>query len=100
MTLCYTAFSLPIVVWLMRDFFQALPVEIEEAALVDDVPRLRIFLEIVLPMARPGLIATAMITLGLVWNEFLFAPLLPSSDERRVGKECVRTCRSRGSQIP
>ncbi|WP_395679023.1 carbohydrate ABC transporter permease [Inquilinus sp.] len=76
MTLCYTAFSLPIVVWLMRDFFQALPVEIEEAALVDDVPRFRIFLEIVLPMARPGLIATSMITLSFVWNEFLFSLLL------------------------
>ncbi|MDR6288926.1 multiple sugar transport system permease protein [Inquilinus ginsengisoli] len=76
MVLCYTAFSLPIVVWLMRDFFQALPVEIEEAALVDDVPRIRIFFEIVLPMARPGLIATAMITLSFVWNEFLFSLLL------------------------
>lgn len=80
MTLCYTAFSLPIVIWLMRDFFQALPVEIEEAALVDDVPRMRIFFEIVLPMARPGLIATAMITLGFVWNEFLFALLLTTAD--------------------
>jgi multiple sugar transport system permease protein len=80
MTFCYTAFSLPIVVWLMRDFFQALPVEIEEAALVDDVPRIRIFLEIVVPMARPGIVATAMITLGFVWNEFLFALLLTTSD--------------------
>lgn len=79
MTLAYTAFSLPIVVWLMRDFFQALPVEIEEAALIDNVPRLRIFLEIVLPMARPGLIATFMITLSFVWNEFLFALLLTTS---------------------
>jgi multiple sugar transport system permease protein len=80
MVLCYTAFSLPIVVWLMRDFFQALPVEIEEAALVDDVPRIRIFFEIVVPMAWPGLIATTMITLSFVWNEFLFALLLTSSN--------------------
>ena len=43
LTLCYVAFSLPIVVWLMRDFFQALPVEVEEAALVDNVPSWRIF---------------------------------------------------------
>ncbi|MGP1397091.1 MAG: carbohydrate ABC transporter permease [Inquilinaceae bacterium] len=84
MTLCYTAFSLPIVIWLMRDFFQALPVEIEEAALVDDVPRLRIFFEIVLPMARPGLIATSMITLGFVWNEFLFALLLTTADRQTL----------------
>lgn len=80
MTLTYTAFSLPIVVWLMRDFFEALPVEIEEAALVDNVPRLRIFFQIVVPMALPGLGATALITLGFVWNEFLFALLLTTSD--------------------
>ena len=79
MVLCYTAFVLPIVVWLMRDFLQSLPVSVEEAALVDDVPRFRIFLEIVLPMARPGLIATFLIALGFVWNEFLFALILTSS---------------------
>jgi multiple sugar transport system permease protein len=80
LTICYTAFSLPLVVWLMRDFFQSLPVEVEEAALVDDVPRFRIFLEIVVPMARPGLIAVALITLGFVWNEFLFALILTTGD--------------------
>ena len=79
MVLCYTAFSIPIVVWLMRDFFAALPVEVEEAALVDDVPRWRIFIEIVCPMAAPGLIATSLITLAFVWNEFLFALLLTTS---------------------
>jgi len=77
LTLCYIAFILPIVVWLMRDFFQNLPVAVEEAALV---PRLRIFFEIVLPMARPGLIATFLICLGFVWNEFLFALILTSGD--------------------
>lgn len=80
MVLCYTAFSLPIVVWLLRDFFQALPVEVEEAALVDNVPRWRIFLEIVVPMARPGLIAVSLIAFGFVWNEFLFALILTSGD--------------------
>ncbi|WP_421723219.1 carbohydrate ABC transporter permease [Bauldia sp.] len=80
MVLAYTSFSLPIVIWLMRDFFQSLPLEIEEAALVDDVPRLRIFFEIVLPMSRAGLIAVSIITVGFVWNEFLFALLLTTSD--------------------
>ncbi len=79
-TLCYVAFVLPIVVWLMRDFFRNLPVAVEEAALVDNVPRLRIFFEIVLPMARPGLIATFLIALGFVWNEFLFALILTSGE--------------------
>ena len=80
LTLCYVAFSLPLVVWLMRDFFESLPVEVEEAALVDDVPRWRIFLEIVIPMAKPGLVAVTMITIGFVWNEFLFALILTTGD--------------------
>ena len=80
LSVCYIAFILPIVVWLMRDFFQNLPVAVEEAALVDNVPRLRIFFEIVLPMARPGLIATFLISLGFVWNEFLFALILTSGE--------------------
>jgi multiple sugar transport system permease protein len=80
LSLCYIAFILPIVVWLMRDFFENLPVAVEEAALVDNVPRMRIFFEIVLPMARPGLIATFLICLGFVWNEFLFALILTSGE--------------------
>lgn len=79
LTLCYVAFSLPIVVWLMRDFFQALPVEIEEAAMVDNVPSWRIFTGIVVPMSLPGLVATFLITLSFVWNEFLFALFLTTS---------------------
>jgi multiple sugar transport system permease protein len=79
LTFAYVAFSLPIVIWLMRDFFAALPVEVEEAAMVDNVPSWRIFFGIVLPMSKPGLIATFMITLAFVWNEFLFALFLTSS---------------------
>jgi multiple sugar transport system permease protein len=79
LTLCYVAFSLPIVIWLMRDFFQALPIEVEEAALVDNVPSWRIFIDIVLPMSLPGLIATFLITLSALWNEFLFALFLTTS---------------------
>lgn len=80
MVFAYTAFGLPLAVWLMRDFLRTVPVEVEEAALVDDVPRLRIFFQITLPMALPGLIATSMIVLAFLWNEFLFALLLTSAD--------------------
>ncbi|PSH62421.1 carbohydrate ABC transporter permease [Phyllobacterium sophorae] len=79
LTFAYVAFSLPIVIWLMRDFFEALPIEVEEAAMVDNVPSWRIFFGIVVPMSKPGLIATFMITLAFVWNEFLFALFLTSS---------------------
>ncbi|MGY3529248.1 carbohydrate ABC transporter permease [Bradyrhizobium sp. USDA 4452] len=79
LTLCYVAFSLPIVVWLMRDFFEAVPIEVEEAAMVDNVPSWRIFFGIVMPMLMNGLLATFMITLAFVWNEFLFALFLTNS---------------------
>ena len=78
LVLAYTAFGLPFAVWLMRDFLATVPVEVEEAALVDNIGRFRIFFGIVLPMARPGLIATSMIVLAFIWNEFLFALLLTS----------------------
>lgn len=76
MVLVYTAFGLPFAVWLMRDFLSTVPLEVEEAAMVDNIGRMRIFFQIVLPMSTPGLIATSMIVLAFVWNEFLFALLL------------------------
>ena len=80
LVLAYTAFGLPFAVWLMRDFLSTVPLEVEEAALVDDVGRFRIFFGIVLPMATPGLLATSMVVLAFIWNEFLFALLLTSGD--------------------
>ena len=80
LVLVYTAFGLPFAVWLMRDFLSTVPLEVEEAAMVDNIGRMRIFFQIVLPMATPGLIATSMIVLAFVWNEFLFALLLTTGD--------------------
>lgn len=79
LVLAYTAFGLPFAIWLMRDFLTTVPVEVEEAAQVDNIGRMRIFFQIVLPMCKPGLAATAMIVLSFIWNEFLFALLLTSS---------------------
>ncbi|MEM1288133.1 MAG: carbohydrate ABC transporter permease [Pseudomonadota bacterium] len=80
MVLTYIAFGLPFAVWLMRDFFSTVPIEVEEAAQVDNIGRFRIFVQIVLPMSLPGLLATSMIVLAFIWNEFLFALLLTSGD--------------------
>ena len=80
MVLVYTAFGLPFAVWLMRDFLSTVPLEVEEAAMIDNIGRMRIFFQIVLPMSMPGLIATSMIVLAFVWNEFLFALLLTTGD--------------------
>jgi len=69
----YAVANLPIVVWLMHDFFASLPIELEESAQLDGATRLGIFWEIVLPLTRPGLAATTLLILVLNWNEYLFA---------------------------
>jgi len=72
----YAVANLPIVVWLMHDFFANLPIELEESAQLDGATRFGIFWEIVLPLTRPGLAATTLLTLILNWNEYLFAVFL------------------------
>ncbi len=72
----YAVANLPIVVWLMHDFFANLPIELEESAQLDGATRFEIFWDIVLPLTRPGLAATTLLTLILNWNEYLFAVFL------------------------
>ena len=75
----YCVANLPIVVWLMHDFFANLPIELEESAQLDGATRFGIFWDIVLPLTRPGLAATILLTLILNWNEYLFAVFLSTS---------------------
>lgn len=77
--LVYTAFNLPFVAWMMRSFFQEIPVDLEEAAMVDGAGRLRSFRDIVLPLVAPGLAATAIFSLIITYNEFFFALILTST---------------------
>lgn len=76
MILLYATFNLPFGVWMMRGYFQEIPIEIEESALVDGASRWTVLWRMVLPLAVPGLIATAVFTFIFTWNEFLFALVL------------------------
>jgi ABC-type glycerol-3-phosphate transport system permease component len=78
----YTFMNLPLTVWLLRGFFADLPVEIEEASFVDGASRLRSFFGITVPLALPGIIATALLAFIFAWNEFLFANILTGADTR------------------
>ncbi len=78
----YTAFNLPFVVWMMRGFFDEVPREIEEAAMLDGETRVGALLRIVLPLVKPGLAATAVFCLVVAWNEFLFALILTQTECR------------------
>lgn len=76
LAIAYTFFNLPLAVWVMRESFRNVPLEIEESALVDGCTRFTTFLRISLPLAAPGLVASFMICLIFAWNEFLFALVL------------------------
>jgi len=74
--LAYTAFNLPFNIWLLQAFFAEIPRELEEAAIVDGASPLQVFWQIMVPMAVPGLVASAVLCLLLAWNEFSFALIL------------------------
>jgi multiple sugar transport system permease protein len=75
----YTAFNLPYAVWMMRTFFDDLPVEMEESAEVDGCGKLGAFVRMALPLAAPGMVATVIFVFIMAWNEFLFALMLMRS---------------------
>jgi multiple sugar transport system permease protein len=75
----YAAFNVTIVVWMMESFFREIPVDLEEAAMVDGDTRFTAFRRIVLPLAAPGLVATGIFTAITTYNEFLFALVLTST---------------------
>jgi multiple sugar transport system permease protein len=80
LAIVYTAFNLPFVIWMMRGFFDEVPREIEEAAMLDGESRVGALLRIVLPLVKPGLAATAVFCLVVAWNEFLFALILTQTN--------------------
>lgn len=71
--LAYTSFSLPFCTWMLKGFFSSIPKEIDEAAMVDGCSRLQAVIKIIVPLAIPGISATALFTFLLAWNHYLFA---------------------------
>jgi len=82
MILLYTVFNLSFAVWLLKGFIDEIPIEYEEAALVDGYSRLQAFRKIVLPQCVTGIAATAVFCLIFAWNEFAFSLMLTSSKAR------------------
>lgn len=84
LVLSYSSFCLPFALWLLRTFFQSIPLDLEEAALVDGAGRPRAVAYVVAPLALPGLIATAIFTFTLAWNDYVFTRILIASDELKT----------------
>jgi multiple sugar transport system permease protein len=73
LVIMHTSFSLPFSIWLLKGYFDKIPVELEEAACIDGCTRLRSLIKVVLPLSVPGLLAVATFSMLLSWNEFFFA---------------------------
>jgi multiple sugar transport system permease protein len=82
--LVYTLMVLPIVIWIMRDQFETIPIELEQAALVDGCTIWGAFFRIVLPIALPGIVAAFILSVILCWNEYFFAALLTSTNAKTL----------------
>jgi multiple sugar transport system permease protein len=80
----YTAVNLPIVVWLTRDFFAGIPLDLDESAEIDGASKFRVFFTIALPLVRSGLVATVMLVLILAWNEYLLALFLSNANAQTM----------------
>jgi N,N'-diacetylchitobiose transport system permease protein len=81
--LVYTAFALPVTIWMLRNFVAAVPRELEEAAAIDGAGPIRIFWRIVLPLVAPGLVATSVFAFIFAYNEFIFALTFLGTDSAK-----------------
>lgn len=82
--LLYCVFNLPFAIWILRGVIDALPKELDEAALVDGANLRQVLTMVIIPMARPGLAVTAILTWVFAWNEYLFAATLTSVNARTI----------------
>lgn len=82
--LAYVSVTLPVAIWMLRGFLLKLPAALEESAAIDGATPMRIFWDIVVPLSRPGLIATSVYVLIVTWQEFLFALSFTSTKEMRT----------------
>ncbi|GAA0993904.1 carbohydrate ABC transporter permease [Subtercola frigoramans] len=89
----YLTFSLPFAIWMLMGFFAAMPEELEEAAMIDGTSRLGGFIRVILPIARPGIVAVGVFAFMNSWGEVLFASVLTTTDTRTlaVGMQAFAT---------
>ncbi|WP_324667898.1 carbohydrate ABC transporter permease [Geochorda subterranea] len=84
LVLAYTSFALPLATWMMRGYMMAVPRELDDAAMVDGCTRLQSLVRVVLPVAKPGIVATMIYTFMVAWSEYLFALVLTTTKHMQL----------------
>ena len=82
--LAYSSFALPFSVWMLIGFFRSIPRDIDEAAMIDGASYLQAFFRVILPLARPGLVAVALFTFLIAWNSYVWALVLTTDSSMYV----------------
>ncbi|MBB6040472.1 multiple sugar transport system permease protein [Oribacterium sinus] len=97
LVLVYLSFSIPYAVWLLVGFFKTVPIGIEEAAKIDGANKIQVFMQVVVPLVAPGIVATAIYTFINVWNEFLYSLILINDTSKMTVAVALRSLN--GSEI-
>ena len=97
LVLVYLSFSIPYAVWLLVGFFKTVPIGIEEAAKIDGANKIQVFVQVVIPLVAPGIVATAIYTFINVWNEFLYSLILINDTSKMTVAVALRSLN--GSEI-
>ena len=84
LTIAYLTFALPLGIWMLKGFFDGIPPELEKAARIDGCTRLRAFVEVILPLSTPGIVATAIYAFILAWDEYPLANVLMHNTSMRT----------------
>lgn len=80
--LIYLTISLPFVVWMMRGYFESIPIDLENAARIDGASRLKAIVTVSIPLAAPGIVAASIFSFIMAWNEFIFALILTGNQTK------------------
>lgn len=97
LVLVYLSFSIPYAVWLLVGFFKTVPIGIEEAAKIDGANKIQVFMQVVIPLVAPGIVASAIYTFINVWNEFLYSLILINDTSKMTVAVALRSLN--GSEI-
>ncbi|MBS1165443.1 MAG: sugar transporter [Proteobacteria bacterium] len=84
LVIIYLSLGLPLVIWVLFGYFQTIPREIDEAAIIDGAGPLRLLVSVILPMSLPGFVTTGLLAFIMAWNEFMFALAFTSGVERQT----------------
>ncbi len=99
LVITYVTFNIPFIVWIMIGFFQGIPRELDDSAMVDGCTRFSAFMRIILPISLPGMLSAGVFSFVISWNEFLFALILTGKNSKTLPVAVSGLITQQGTQI-